>query len=136
MQTDLPLSEMKLSDLGDYLRHWKQVKHEAEEEKKAAELKIEAAELAIYEKAKAQDLERFTHDGYNFRPKVESYPRVNKEKEWDFNGWLFEKNFRLTVHAPSLRGWYNAHSELYAEELMEKNYLSVFEKIKIGITKA
>jgi dsRNA-specific ribonuclease len=130
------MSDMKLSELGDYLRHWKQVKHEAEEEKQAAERKIEAAEAAIYEKTKAQDLERFTHGGYNFKPKVESYPRVNKENEWEFNGWMYERNFRLPIHPPSLRGWHNHHSEQYAEELVEKNYLSVFEKITISVTKA
>src|SRR4030095_16036968 len=107
------LDRLKLSELGDYLRHWKQVKHEAEEEKRAAELKIEAAELALYEKTTAQDLAPLTNGGYNFKPHVESYPRVNKEKEWDFNGWLYEKNYRLTIHAPSLRGWYNHHSAQY-----------------------
>jgi hypothetical protein len=42
----------------------------------------------------------------------------------------------LTLHSSSLKGWYNEFGEKYAEELSEKNYLSVFEKIKIGVTKA
>ena len=125
-----------LAALAEKLQHWKATKAAAEEMKKVTEKEIIAVEKLIYDRMQLEEIDRYTHGGYNFKPKVESYPSVNKENEDQLHDWLEERHIRLAIHAQSLKGWYNAHAEEYAEELSDKKLINVFEKIKIGVTKA
>ena len=125
-----------LADLAAELMGAKAAKKKAEEAQSAANKEIERIEQILIEQMAAQDIERFGAHGFLFFPIVQQNPAVNKELESEFFAWLEEKGesgiAKLTIHPQTLKAWYRENADAYAEELSEKKYLSVFERIRIG----
>lgn len=130
----------KLSDLADLLTSWRMSKEHHEEELKKANEKIRATEQLIVAKMQEEDIEKFAHNGSLFFPRVESHPTVNKEKEYEFFEWLHFHNedgiVKPTIHPSTLKAWWKANSDRFAEEITEREFLKVFEEIRISVRKA
>ena len=125
-----------LADLAAKLMTEKRAKEAAAEAEKAANKEIERLEGIMLEQMGLQQIEKFAAHGQLFFPLVQQNPSVNKELEAEFFEWLREKNedgiMKLTIHPQTLKSWYKEKSDNYAEELSEKKFLSVYERIRIG----
>mgnify|MGYP001374498744 FL=1 len=136
---DEPSTEpLSLADLADTLLAAKEAKRVAAEAESAANKEIERVELLLIAAMAEQEIEKFAHANQLFFPVVQSFPSVVKELEDGFIAWLTERNeqgiYKYTVHSQTLKGFYNQHDEWH-EELSEKGFLKVHEKIRIGTRK-
>jgi hypothetical protein len=129
------MSGENLADMALVLLGAKEAKKEAEKALETANKDIERIEGKLLEQMTAEDIDKFSAHGYLFSPLVQSFPSVNKELEPEFLEWLREHNedgiYKLSVHAQTLKAFYNQHEEWH-EELSEKGFVKVFEKIRIG----
>lgn len=130
----------KLSDLADLLISYRMAKEDAEENLKRANEGIRAVEQSIVAKMQEEEIEKFAHNGSLFFPRVESHPTVNKEKEDDFFTWLEGQHeagiIKRTIHPSTLKAWWKQNSDRFAEEITEREFLKVFEEIRISVRKA
>jgi hypothetical protein len=115
---------------------WKTSKEATEEQLKNINGKIELVEQQILQKMQEEELDKFACDDRLFYPIVQQQPSVNKEVEGAFFFWLEQRGeegiIKRTIHPQTLKAWYKENADSYAEELSEKKYLSVFEKVRIG----
>ncbi len=132
--------ETKLSDLADLLVSWRMSKENAEELLKKANENIRLVEQSIVAKMQEEEIDKFAHNGQLFFPRVESHPTINKEKEDDFFAWLEGQHeagiIKRSIHPSTLKAWWKQNSDRFAEEITGKDYLKVFEEIRISVRKA
>ena len=131
------MSESSLADMAEILITAKAAKDAAEEALKNANAEIKRLEEKLWEQMQAEEIDKFSAHGKLFFPIVQQNPSVNKEHEAEFFEWLEEKGeegvIKRTIHPQTLKAWYKTNADTYAEELSEKNYLSVFEQVRIGV---
>ncbi len=132
--------DVKLSDLANLLISWRLSKENAEEVLRTANERIRQVESEIVAKMQEEEIDKFAHAGSLFYPRVESHPSVNKEQEALFHAWLEQHGedgiVKRTVHPSTLKAWYKANADRFAEELSEKGFVKVYEEIRIGVRKA
>ena len=128
-----------LADRAKILLEARRQKEVAEELLRTANLSIERAEQSLYEQMQQENIEKFAAHGMLFYPIVQAFPSVNKELENEFFEWLEAKNesgiIKRTIHNQTLRAWWSANSDQFAEEISANQFLKIYEKIRIASRK-
>jgi hypothetical protein len=136
MTNDQGTGTTVLADLAKLLMEQKAAKKAAEDATSTANKEIERLEGVMIEQMTLQEIDKFAAHGQLFFPLVQQQPSVNKEVEGAFFFWLEQRGeegiIKRTIHPQTLKAWYKENADSYAEELSEKKYLSVFEKVRIG----